>query len=305
MIRYLLLTFGLLLMNVPITATPTYHRILVDVQLGPKYLVVTELRDMSPNGDDEAAIPIDGRYQMKKCILNVSVYNEQGNFERLDWWNSHVSSDKKQRKCGRKWTEANSSEMCWGLIPDQRKVYFVTYPLVNVMYADDENDVLDFDFLRPQTLVTDSVELRLHLEKKLKPLAESDVDLAKCKASGEISIKDGVIYVRPKGRTTGGLQVHLAFRPGLFPNLPYMHTKESYNIDDDIIQDEVERTFADSISVDELNSPMMMEDTPKTESGGCFLLEYLRSYPKISYTVGIVLIILGGILFRKIKAWTL
>lgn len=307
----LLLIWGLLLLWTTATAQPSCRRVIVDVWLSAKYLTVTELRIVSPNGADEMTIPIAGKNQMKKFIMNVSYFKDKENFERLDWWNSSAPAAEKQRKCGRKWVDAYNSEMCWGLDPDRQRIYLVSYPLVNVLYADEAKDVLDYDFVRPSSLSADTMEVRLHAGQE-NPLTESDVDFSQSSADGEISMKDGVVYIRPKGRKTGGLHVHLAFRPGLFPGLPGKSSAGTSGEDGKDLVEETEgmleagasRLFP-GFSQEELQSPMMRDDRKKSESGGLAIVEYFSAYPKTFIFVGCVVFVLGAVIFRKIKAMML
>ena len=53
---------------------------------------------------------------------------------------------------------------------------------------------------------------------------------------------------------------------------------------------------------EELHSAMMSDATPESESGGLALIEYLEAYPKTAISIGCLLVILGGFIFRFIKA---
>ena len=118
------------------------HRASVNVQLTAENAIVTEVRDITPGGVDEGFIPISDNHMMKQFIMNVG-FDSENYFQRLEWWKSSVPAKEKQGKCGRKWVDDHHARFCWGIDPVNRRKYFISYPLVNLLHNDGKNDVLD------------------------------------------------------------------------------------------------------------------------------------------------------------------
>ena len=288
---------------------PAMHRILVDVQLGPEYLIVTQVRDMNAGGYDEDKITVSGKHTTKKFIMNVSIDGEES-FTRLDFWNPLTMTERKQGKCGRMWTDANEALLCWGLVPNERKTYYVTYPLRNVLYADGEYDVLDFNFFQlEKPFLAEKAVVRLHLKEG--EITAKNIDMGKSHADGDISLSEGGIVISSKAgdNSIAHMPVHIVFREGLFGQLP------SKNQVVDIQEDDVEDAFVPegkkpiqrqySFSDSELHSPMMQENKPKNESKKWAIFELIEEYPKTSILLGCLLLIIVCYIYRKVKAMKL
>ena len=74
------------MMALPSGAQTILHRVSANVSLHPDYIVVTEVRDITPGGCDEAFVPIEDKHMTKKFIMNVSLGEDY--FQRLEWWKS-------------------------------------------------------------------------------------------------------------------------------------------------------------------------------------------------------------------------
>ena len=59
------------MMALPSGAQTILHRVSANVSLHPDYIVVTEVRDITPGGCDEAFVPIEDKHMTKKFIMNV------------------------------------------------------------------------------------------------------------------------------------------------------------------------------------------------------------------------------------------
>ena len=301
--RLFLSIFVTIIASLPIHSQPLLHRQSIHVQLLSDHITVTEVRDITPGGTEECYVSLDGKYLTKKALMKISDITGK-NFEQKDFWNTKWPSSEKQEKCARMWTDDRHARIYWGLFPGVRKTYFITYPLLKVLYTDGNHDVLDYDFvnLKGQT-PADSVEIKLYLAEN-KKINESDIDLSSCKCDGEISLIDGALFVRPKSgsRSTATLPIHITFRQGLFSGLP---TRQSLSDDSDGL------TFASSSSTsfiipeEELHSPLMGENTPRTENADTAFWEYVCDYPKTSIFILCILVIAFAFAFRKIKAMTL
>ena len=290
---------------IPLSAKPVIHRAAADVRLASDYISTTQILDITPQDADEFRIPVEGKHLHKKCILLVDMLGRDEHFERLDWWNPTVSADKKQFKCGRMWKDADTAELCWGLVPGKRNKYYATYPLINVLYSEDGHDVLDYDFIRlDPSCPASQADIKISL--KDKKLAPSDIDLDHSTADGDIQLQDGVLYITPKAGKEGitTMHVHLAFRAGLFEGLPTRQARDTLNTADLSLNGGVPLAQAvpSPVVEEELHSAMMSDATPETESGGLALIEYLEAYPKTAISIGCLLVILGGLIFRFIKA---
>lgn len=293
------------LMALPLSAKPLVHRNAVDVQISSDYLSVTQILDITPQDADEFRIPVEGKHLHKKCILLVDVIGREGHFERLKWWNPTVSTAEKQYKCGRMWKDADNAELCWGLVPGKRITYYATYPLIQVLYAEQSHDVLDYDFIRlDKQCPAGQAEIKLYLkEGKINP---ADIDLDHSTADGDIQLQDGVLFITPKAGTKEitTMHVHLAFRPGFFEGIPMRQANGSGSAGNQPSNSQASMVSAvhSPILPDEIHSPMMSDTTPKTESGGLAVVEYAKAYPKTTIFLACLLVVLGGIIFRFIKA---
>ncbi len=299
------------LATMPAVAQPTLHKLNVKVTLRPDYILVTQVRDVSAGDHNEDRIDISDRYLMKKNIMNVSVYGEDGYFQRLEYWNMLASTAEKQRKCGRMWVGAHEALLCWGMTPQKRKTYFITYPLQNVLYSDGKYDVLDYDFFRlSKPFLAEQAEISVSLDSVA--FSEGDVIMSQSHADGDIGLKDGTIVIksRPDDTPVKKMHVHLAFREGLFGALPMksqMKETSNTNISDKsgggIKNDITGESF--QFSGKELNSTMMNEDKPKSESPRWGIFELISEYPKTSIIAGCLLLMAGAFIYRKIKAMML
>ena len=298
-----LLTWLFLQLVLASGAQTILHRASVNVQLTAENAIVTEVRDITPGGVDEGFIPISDNHMVKKFIMNVG-FDSENYFQRLEWWKSSVSSKEKQGKCGRKWVDDHHARFCWGIDPVNRRKYFISYPLVNLLRNDGKNDVLDYDFLDlTGQAPAQMAEVRLYLKEGA--LTEKDLDLSRSSEQMNYSFSDGQLVVTPKtdGKVSN-MPLHLAFRSGLFDGIPSSSEMPptarvmSGNTGD---WAEGDLAMAFSIPEEELHSPMMNDNRPKTESGGSTLLEYIYAYPKTTAVIGCLLVVLLALLYRGIN----
>ena len=289
--------------SLPIHSQQLLHRLSVHATLSSDRIMVTEVRDITPGAAEEGYVSLEGKYLMKKAIMRVSDGTGKY-FEQKEWWNTKWSSSEKQGKCARMWTDDIHARIYWGLFPNVRKTYFITYPLQKVMYADGRHDVLDYDFvnLRGQT-PADSVEIRFVLDEK-KKFSDADIDLESCQVDGDIRLIDGELIIRPKtgSKAIATLPLHLTFRNGLFSGLPF---RNSENTAPGGLQLASSTSTSYLIPEEELHSPMMGESTPLTENANLALWEYICDYPKTSLFLLCILVMAIAYAYRKIRAMML
>ena len=296
----------MLLTALSLSAKPIVHIARADVRLDADYISMTHILDITPQDADEFRIPVEGKYLHKKCILYVDLLGRDGHFERLEWWDPTQSAAEKQFKCGRMWKDADIAELCWGLVPGKRNTYYITYPLVKALYSDGEHDILDYDFINlDKSCPAGQAEVKIYL-KDDKKIAPTDIDLTQSTAEGDIQLRDGVLFITPKADAKGitSMNVHLVFRPGLFQGIPMRQANHSGNAGGQASNNPAPFSTGvpSPIQADELHSAMMGDTTPKEESSQLALFEYIAAYPKTSAVIGCLLFILGGLLFRFIKA---
>lgn len=293
------------LVVIPLSAHPVIHRAAADVRLASDYISMTHILEITPQDADEFRIPVKGKHLHKKCILYVDLLGRDGHFEKLNKWNPTVSAAEKQFKCGRMWKDADVAELCWGLVPAKRGTYYITYPLVNVLYSEAGHDVLDYDFiLLDEQCPAERAEIKIHLkEGKITP---SVIDLDHSTADGDILLRDGELFVTANSAPGGitRMHVHLAFKPGLFEGIPIRQEYDLQRADDFSTngQTSLATGVPSPVLDEELHSDMMNDTTPETESGGVALFEYIAAYPKTSIFIACLLVVLSGLIFRFIKA---
>lgn len=297
------------MMALPSGAQTILHRVSANVSLHPDYVVVTEVRDITPGGCDEAFVPIEDKHMTKKFIMNVSLGEDY--FQRLEWWKSSAPSAEKQKKCGRKWVDDHLAHYCWGVNPDKRLVYYASYPLANMLYNDGKNDVLEYDFvnLSGQT-PAEKAEVIISLsDGTLKP---EDIDFDHSSSDLNITFDGDVVVIRPKtSQRVSNLPIRLAFRPGLFEGIPSQQKNgnggQTENASSFVHVDPSGGIPAQAFEIpaSELHSAMMNESKHTTESGGLPLFEYFYAYPKTSLALGCVLVILLGVGYRLFRIFCL
>ena len=299
----ILATIAMLLASLPALSQLHLHRLSVNVKLASDHIVVTDVFDITPGGTDECYVALDGRYLTKKPILNVTTLSG-GYFEKKEWWNSHSPSTEKQGRCARMWKDDIHARIYWGLYPEKRMTYFVSYPLQHLMYSDGKHDVLDFDFvnLSGQT-PADSLEIKLYLNDN-KKLSATDIDMEGSKTDGEIRLEDGKLLITPsKGSgAVSSMPLHLTFRNGLFAGLPARGPQDNEPGGMTLPHPNSATTI---IPEEELHTPLMGESTPVTERAPFFLIEFICDYPKTCIFALCLLVIAGCFAYRKIKAMML
>jgi len=260
-----MLFLWLMITAVTAQARPTIHRLIVDATLYDHYITVVNVLDISADDADEMHISYEGAYALSKVIMKVSERGDNNDYEQVDKWNTALPSAEKARHCGYTLTRDGRIELHWGMIPQSRKLYFVSYGIRNAMYATADADVLDYPFINlPDDMPAEKMELRIHLGGR--KMTSGMLNLDDCVADGKLTIEDGTLFIRPeKGGTR--LNYQLKFKKGLFPNLP---TQSSFATSD---------LQGGSFTPSELQSPMMLEKTPKTELGFYNLWNLCLEYP--------------------------
>jgi hypothetical protein len=246
-------------------AQPTLHRLIVDATLYDNYITIVEVRDVAAGNADEMYVSYNAQVALSKVIMKVSERGDNNDYEQVDKWNTALPSAEKARHCGYTLTHDGKIELHWGMIPQSRKQYFVSYGIRNAMYATADADVLDYPFINlPDDMPAEKMELRIHLSGR--KITTDMLNLDDCVADGKLTIEDGTLYIRPeKGNTR--LNYQLKFKKGLFPNLPAQGSFATSDLQ------------GGSFTPSELQSPMMLEKTPKTELGFYNLWNLCLEYP--------------------------
>ena len=246
-------------------AQPTLHRLIVDATLYDNYITIVDVRDISAGKTDEMHVSYNAQYALKKVIMQVTENSDKTQYSHLEKWDTTLPSAEKARHCGYTVTRDGKIELHWGMIPQSRKQYFVSYGIRNTMYATADADVLDYPFINlPDDMPAEKMELRIHLSGR--KITTDMLNLDDCVADGKLTIEDGTLYIRPeKGNTR--LNYQLKFKKGLFPNLPAQGSFATSDLQ------------RGSFTPSELQSPMMLEKTPKTELGVYNLWNLCLEYP--------------------------
>lgn len=246
-------------------AQPTLHRLIVDATLYDNYITIVDVRDISAGKTDEMHVSYNTQYALSKVVMQVTENSDKTQYSHLEKWDTTLPSAEKARHCGYTVTRDGRIELHWGMVPQSRKMYFLSYGIKNAMYSTADADVLDYPFINlPDDMPAEKMELRIHLSGR--KITTDMLNLDDCVADGKLTIEDGTLYIRPEKGSTR-LNYQLKFKKGLFPNLP---TQSSFATSD---------LQGGSFTPSELQSPMMLEKTPKTELGFYNLWNLCLEYP--------------------------
>lgn len=246
-------------------AQPTLHRLIVDATIYDNYITIVDVRDISAGKTDEMHVSYNTQYALSKVVMQVTENSDKTQYSHLEKWDTTLPSAEKARHCGYTVTRDGRIELHWGMVPQSRKMYFLSYGIKNAMYSTADADVLDYPFINlPNDMPAEKMELRIHLGGR--KMTSGMLNLDDCVADGKLTIEDGTLFIRPeKGGTR--LNYQLRFKKGLFPNLPAQGDFTTAKM------------RQDGFTTAEMQSPMMLDKTPKTELGFYNLWNLCLEYP--------------------------
>ena len=172
-----------------------------------------------------------------------------------------------------------------------------------MMYSTAQGDVLEYPFINNGR---DNAARKAELRISISGRKITDDDLVKelCGADGNVELRDGGIYITPKEGSTGvtRLPYRICFKKGTFPGLPEKNLRlNPFGSQVGPSPDGgANPMLADSFTPEELSSPMMKTNEPKSESGSWGLLDFIEMYPLTSICIGWGIVFLLYVLLRKL-----
>lgn len=204
---------------IPISATANVgdiYDISVDVVINDDGSAnITEVWDAQMNTNTEIYKPMTNMGEME--ILNLQVTDSTGTtYETLPKWNVNGSIEEKKNKAGLNYTD-NGVEICWGIGDYDRKTYYVSYTMTNLVQGYTDYDGFNSRFVNSDMNPLPKSTL-VNISLANKSLSQDEVGMWAFGYDGDIHLVEGSVLAK----TINGLRssrehmtIMLRFNKGL------------------------------------------------------------------------------------------